>query len=257
MVPHTSISQLKCFIQCPRKYYFQYVVRAEPAFRPLALVVGIAWHETIGVYLAGVGHGPLASIEELKQHLRDGLTRGIEGGGIPVLFDEDLGAADVIDLGMKMLDVFVAKVVLPAEVLGVEVPFSMDLGHPITGEILPIPVVGAIDALVVEDGSVTVLELKTAKRRWASDQLEFDLQMSGYKMAARTLGHGEVELKLLVTTKTKVPDVQLEQLVRHRRDEREFAEVAFGVHRAINAGADHPLRGWQCRGCPYADACGA
>ena len=62
---------------------------------------------------------------------------------------------------------------------------------------------------------------------------------------------------LLVTTKTKTPDVQVEHLVRHRRDEREFAEIAFGVHRAIGAGADHPIRGWQCRGCPYADACGA
>jgi len=43
----------------------------------------------------------------------------------------------------------------------------MDLGHPITGEILSVPVVGAIDALIVEDGNITVLELKTAKRRWA------------------------------------------------------------------------------------------
>ena len=50
-------------------------------------------------------------------------------------------------------------------------------------------------------------------------------------MAARTLGHGEVELKLLVATKTKTPDVQVEHLVRHRRDERELAEIAFGVHR--------------------------
>jgi len=72
--------------------------------------------------------------------------------------------------------------------------------------------------------------------------------MSGYKMAARTLGHGEVELKLLVTTKTKTPDVQVEHLVRHRRDEREFAEIAFGVHRAIGAGADHPLRGGSVAG---------
>ena len=69
-------------------------------------------------------------------------------------------------------------------------------------------------------------------------------------------GADAVELTLLVTTKTKVPDVQVEHLVRHRRDEREFAEIAFGVHRAISAGAEHPLRGWQCRGCQYSDACG-
>ena len=137
--PHTSISQIKNFIGCPRKHYFQYIVRAEPAFRPLALVFGTAWHETIGVYLAGAGRGQVPPLDELKEHLRDGLTRSIEGGDVPGLFDEDLGAADVIDLGMKMLEVFVEKVVLPGEVLGGEVPFSMTWGTPSPERSFPSP----------------------------------------------------------------------------------------------------------------------
>jgi len=62
---------------------------------------------------------------------------------------------------------------------------------------------------------------------------------------------------LLVTTKTKTPDVQIERLVRHERDEDEFVHVAFGVHRAIAAGVDYPKRDWGCRSCPFADRCGA
>ena len=53
------------------------------------------------------------------------------------------------------------------------------------------------------------------------------------------------------------PDIQVEHLVRHRRDELELVETAFAVARAVDAGVDYPNRGWQCRTCPYAGACGS
>jgi hypothetical protein len=34
-----------------------------------------------------------------------------------------------------------------------------------------------------------VWELKTGKRRWSIDQLDFDVQPTAYGMAARALGH--------------------------------------------------------------------
>ena len=122
--------------------------------------------------------------------------------------------------------------------------------------ILAIPLIGAMDAVVEENGAPAVWELKTAAKRWSSDQLEYDLQPTTYQIAARSRGH-DAQVKLIVTTKGKSPVVQVEKLVRHRGDERELAEVVFGVHRAIAAGVDHPARGWQCRSCPYAGACGA
>jgi hypothetical protein len=61
-------------------------------------------------------------------------------------------------------------------------------------------------------------------------------------------------VKLLAVTKKK-PTVQVEEFVRHAADEAELVEVALSVRRAVAAGANHPLRGWQCRACPYAGAC--
>lgn len=63
-------------------------------------------------------------------------------------------------------------------------------------------------------------------------------------------------LKLVLTTKTTQPDVQTEELVRHRRDERELLETIFAVHRAVDAGVDHVNRGWICKTCAWAGACG-
>lgn len=133
----------------------------------------------------------------------------------------------------------------------------MELAHPVTGELLPVPLVGALDALVVEDGAETIWELKTGKRKWSADALDYDLQTTSYRIAARELGRGDdLALKLVLTTKATQPDVQVERLVRHRRDERELVETIFAVHRAVEAGVDFPNRGWQCRTCAWAGACG-
>ncbi len=254
--PHTSISQLKTFVACPRKYFFHYIERVTPAFRALALVLGTAWHETIGVYLLGSrDQEPVP--EELQAHLRDGIVRGIDADGTPVLFEEagqDTGA--VVDQALKMLAVFLGRVPWPESVVGIEVPFSVDVAQSDTGEILPVPLIGGIDAIVMDAGRTVVLEFKTGRKKWGRDEIEFSPQMTAYKLGARGLGHGEVDLKLVLTTKTKVPDVQIEELVRHPQDERELAEVAFGVHRAVAAGVDFPMRSWACRTCPYAHVCG-
>jgi PD-(D/E)XK nuclease superfamily len=151
--PHTSISQLKTYVQCPRKYFIQYIKRALPAFRPLALVFGSAWHETIAAHLSRSRQDHQVPVDELRAHLRDGLVRGVDRNDIPVLFEEeeqDIGA--VIDVAMRMLDVFLTRVPLPEQVNGVEVPFRLKLVHPVTGEVHPRPLVGAIDAIVEDRG---------------------------------------------------------------------------------------------------------
>ncbi len=256
--PHTSVSQLKTYLMCPRRYYFQYVLRMRPAFTALALVFGTAWHETIGQHLLRSRREHHVPVDDLKEHLRDGLIRGIGATGAPVLFEEeeqDVGA--VVDLATRMLQVFLDRVPLPDVVHGVEVPFGLELAHPVTGEMLRVPLVGAMDAIVEVDGVTSIWELKTGKKKWAADQLDFDIQPTAYAIAGRALGYKNTGATLLVATKGRKPDVQIEQLLRHHRDERELAEVAFSVHRAVDAGIDHPLRGWQCRTCPFADACGA
>jgi CRISPR/Cas system-associated exonuclease Cas4 (RecB family) len=255
-MPHTSISAIKTYVACPRLYHYRYVEYAQAAWRPLALVFGSAFHTTVGQYLLWSAHGRFVPIEELREHLRDALARGIHADGPPVLFEEEQNEGDVVDQGVTMLDAFVERVSLPEVVHGVEVPFRLDLVHPVTGEVLDVPLIGALDALVEEEGRDAVWELKTAKKKWSSDQIEYDLQGTAYTMAARALGH-EAEVELLVTTKATKPDVQRARLVRYARDERELVDVALSVQRAVNAGVDYPIRDWPCKSCPYAGSCGS
>lgn len=250
--PHISVSALKTFIGCPRKYCYQYIERRPQEFRSIALAFGTAWHSAIDSYLL---HGTDA--DETGNVFRDVLAREVRAGDVPVLFDdeEDLGAC--IDQGTRMISTFVDRVPRPDVVLGVELAFSVELVDPNTGEPLPQPLVGSIDAVVAtEDDTVEIWELKTGKRRWAADQLEFDPQPTCYQMGARVFDIETPELKLLLTTKGKKPDVQLERLSRNKKQEEELALLAGSVLRAVEAGVDHRLRGWQCKCCCYAGHCG-
>lgn len=249
--PHTSISAIKTYLQCPRKYRLQYVDRIKPAFRSAALAFGTAWHDVIDQWLTTP-----ANQDELHQRLRDKLNVLLADGDI-VFDDEDESAESLVDMSLRMLDIFLVKVPHPEKTIAVEVPFSLEIVHPLTAEILPVRFIGSIDALVVEDGIEVIWELKSGKRRWNADALDYDLQTTSYKIAARDLGRGDdTPVKLVLTTKAKQPDVQVEQLLRHRRDERELVETVFAVHRAVDAGVDFPNRGWQCRTCAWAGACG-
>ena len=254
--PHLSVSQLKTFLQCPRKYFLQYVDRVPPAFRPIALPFGSAWHEAIDIWLTSSTVGDEVDRDLVKQTFADRLERDVDADDMPVLFDnDDDNLEKSIALGVRMLDVFLTAVPLPETIIGVEAPFAIDLTDPATGDVLPVPLVGAVDAVVEEDGRPIVWELKTSARRWSSDQLEYDLQATTYARAMHLEGHVDVAVKMLITTKATAPAVQIETVTRSRVDERELAHTAASVLRAINAGVDHPIRGWSCRGCPWSGEC--
>jgi CRISPR/Cas system-associated exonuclease Cas4 (RecB family) len=256
-MPHTSISALKTYLSCPRKYFFQYVEKAIPEWRPLPLVFGTAFHATFTEYFFWWGRGRVIPRDEIHEHLRNGITRGIHADGPPVLFEEEAqDEGSVIDLALRMFDTLVERAPRPDIVHGVEVPFCLGLVHPLTGEVNDVPLVGALDALVEEEGHSSVWELKTSKKKWGTGQLEFDPQATAYTMAARALGY-DAEVRLIVATKAKTPDVQVERLRRSARSESELVDVASSVQRAVRAGVAHPVRDWQCKSCPYAHACGS
>jgi hypothetical protein len=53
----------------------------------------------------------------------------------------------------------------------------------------------------------------------------------------------------------RLPDDQVERLVRHGRDEKELAETALMMLRAADAGVDYRVTAWAYRTCGYAGAC--
>jgi hypothetical protein len=251
-----SASQMKTWLMCPRKYELQYVRGLAPAFKPLPLAFGIAFHSAVERYYGGIrARGEAPELAVVIQAFRDAWQAQVDGK-VPLQADEDEDMGAVIDLGVKMLGAFHAhvagRVVL---VEAIEHPFVVGLHDPDTGEVLEEQLAGFLDLVVREGDRLVIVELKTSARKYTQDQLDFDLQPSAYKFAADELGWVDAGIRYLIVTKTKVPAVQEEELLRGPMARSDFLRTAVGVLRGIDAGVSYPVRGWQCRGCPFKVAC--
>jgi putative RecB family exonuclease len=248
---HVSVSQVKCYLRCPRQYQFRYVLGAEPEFMPANLVLGSAVHEGLAAFYRSVMttsespefdvclaafHATLVGFGKSKLPIKDGDKIEAQGEALLKIFYESTYQD-------------------PPNVVGVEVPFAIDIVDPITGEVLEEKLVGALDLVLREERKHVVGEHKTAAKKWSKGQIEHEIQLSAYKLVARTLGLGEVGLRLQVLTKTKKPKMIVENTDRSERDEREFIEIVVGVLRAIDARVFFPIRNAMCGGCAFGRQC--
>jgi CRISPR/Cas system-associated exonuclease Cas4 (RecB family) len=252
----TSVSQIKTFLLCPRRFEFRYVRGLAPAFIPVALAFGTAFHSALARFYSGMQSKKAApELELLEQTFRDSWAQQLKGK-VPLQVDDDEDLGVVIDLAVRMLRAFYTYAAgTPVDVEAIETPFTAELFDPVSGEMLDETLVGVLDLVLREGERRIIVEHKTSAKKWALDQLENDCQMSGYGFAAKQLGWADVGLRYSIVTKTKSPAVQVENVMRGPLAENDFLRTVVGVLRSIDAGVSYPVRGWQCRSCPFAEPC--
>jgi hypothetical protein len=183
---HVSVSQIKCYLRCPRQYRFRYVLGAEPEFIPASLVLGSAVHEGLAAYYRSVMATGDSPEQDVCRAAFYGTLVGFRKNKLPIKDGEGIEAQ-----GEALLKVFYETVYQdPPNVVGVEVPFTIELPDPTTGEILEEALVGALDLVVREEQKHVVGEHKTAAKKWSKDQIKNDGQLSAYKLVARKAGSG-------------------------------------------------------------------
>lgn len=252
---HFSVTQLKTWLMCPRKFEYRYVAGFEPEFVPMALAFGAAFHSALAYHYQWLLRSEPAPVEEVKCRFVDA-TRLAKAAGVHLQEDEDsMSYEDSVQKGLQMLDVALNHPSVQGKVLAVEQPFTVDLFDVASGEVLDERLKGVIDLVLEEDGHRVLVEHKTSSKRYSADQLRFDTQLSGYAFAAEQMGWGDVGLRFSVTTKAKVPQVQVEDVRRDDGDMADFLRTAVGVLKAVDAGISFPIRGWACRSCPYRARC--
>jgi putative RecB family exonuclease len=255
---YTSVSQMKCWLKCPRAFELKYIRGVAPAFVPVNLAFGSAIHEALAAYYGEIKSTGSPLRRDLVLDVFRTAWEKATDATVPLQADEDGDEPSlVVDKGVSMLHAFHEHAArFPTlNVEAVELAFTVPLHDPDSGDQLEEALTGFIDLVVVEDGKRVVVEHKTAVRKYGADQLQFDLQVSGYKLAAREAGMGEVGLRFQIITKTKVPAIQVADVQRDAGDELDFVRTAVGVLRAIDSGVSYPIRGWACRGCQFAHAC--
>jgi len=255
---HVSKSQIRTFLMCPQKYCYQYVYGKEWESKPVALAFGSAVHEAVAdFYISLANEGNPLSVRELQDSFINGWTLASKGD-VPLDYNgksED----ELLDLGKRMLEVFIEEIKLRT-IEAIELPFSVPIYDPATGEELPLKLVGAFDLIESdEDGNRSIVELKTAAKKWSDGQVETELDSAIYSYAFKEMGcptnGSETLVRFDVLLKTKKPSLETYFVTKTEKDQRKALSLISKVLKAIEAGAFYPNHGWQCNGCPFKQQC--
>ncbi len=128
-----SVSQIKTFLRCPRQYELKYVRGVEPAFVPIPLAFGSAFHTALAAFYSELkGAGTVPDRKTLFEIFKGDLELRA-AGPVPLQAEDDeepIVLDDLLDQGEAMLEVFhenAAKSAGNMTVEEVEMPFSVEI----------------------------------------------------------------------------------------------------------------------------------
>jgi putative RecB family exonuclease len=138
-------------------------------------------------------------------------------------------------------------------VLAVEEPFQFTLNG------MEVPMIGVID-LIEEDesGTIIVADYKTASKAYSEDQVDKNLQMTVYQMAAIEMGYRDrqILLRLDCLIKTKTPKFVQYYTQRTENDllraQKKIPKIWDGIRKGVFIPND---TGWKCNHCTYKRHC--
>jgi putative RecB family exonuclease len=246
---HISVTRINLYRTCSLKYRFQYLDQLPRRGRPAGLVFGSAIHAALAWWHRARLAGDTPALADL--------LRLFEADWYAQTLDQPLLGADdaperLLQTGRQLLAAFTRRPAAP--VVAVEAPFEVPLVHPDTGETLPVPLVGVIDLIQAPD---TIVEFKTALRRWSPADLPDHLQLSAYAYAYHLLaGRPAADLRLITLVRTRAPWIDEQHTARGAPDAARLFHLSRAVLRGIAAGVFFPNRGcWLCKDCEYVQDC--
>jgi CRISPR/Cas system-associated exonuclease Cas4 (RecB family) len=254
---HISYGQLKTYLTCPQKYLFQYVRGLPWEFIPEYYPFGRSVHKAAEVFYRTLKEtGQRITLDELVNHFIETWIRESQAN---IRFRDGQDKDTLREKGIQLMKVFYENV-SPQNILGVEVPFSVDLILEDTGEILPYKLGGIFDLIESdEEENVIVVELKTGVKRYTEDQIDLDLQGTLYSYALNQMGFrtngGETLVRYDQLLKSKYPTMETYYAVRGKVHYQWAYHLMRKVLGAIEQEVYYPIPGWQCRDCPFGLAC--
>ncbi len=261
---HLSHSALKQLQTCPLQYRLKRIDHVKPSHRSPSLVLGGVYHRVLAHALLSVQESKRSARELTKEALilwfDDFWAEEMDAAGPPVRWTERVTAEKQRELGHAMVVAWseqgLALFARARKILAVEEPFCVELVHS-DGRVLKTPLAGIIDAVVLRaDGTVAVIDHKTAKQAYSETYVDLDLQATAYTYAATKLGHGGCSFEFHTMLKRKKPQLKVVPAPRDRDSFDRLFWVARQAEKLIEAGAYLPAAPtWLCDSCEYRHAC--
>lgn len=244
---HLSSSQINLYSQCSLKYKFQYVDQLPKPFKASGLVFGSAIHATLSWFHHELLAGRQPPLEQVNRVFEaDWYGQTVES---EIRYKENETATSLMLLGRGMLALYYQEPHHRVE--GTELPFTVPLIDPVTGESLGINLEGFIDLLEKPD---TIVEFKTSIK--VMDIKDVTVQLSAYSYAYEFLHERLPKLfKVVSFLKTKRPRIHVQET--RKCDHQRFFNLAKKVFEGIQAQIFFPRQSFMCAGCEYTEPCQA
>lgn len=211
----TSYSQIDVFLQCPYRWFRDYLLGEREHTTAEALALGSSVHETLEEYMNGVKKGREWTVGEacniLYEHMRD--------NNIPWLSEENKELATIqhedmiVELAMGSNNL--AEFIEDKEVVACEQGFQYKIDLPF--DVIfnginynKIYIIGSIDCILRDlDGEYIVIDFKTGKKSFAPKKLRENLQLPIYSLVCYELfGKLPIESKYYFTRLDEFQDVE-------------------------------------------------
>lgn len=255
--PHWSYSRINSLLShCALQWAFKYVYKARPAFTPVNMVFGKAFHSTLTFVYTRLKDEGTVEPEEAISLFSELFSDECSNADPEVRFNKNESLGSLIQKGQEMIEVFLHNMDPEEKILGVAVPFSVNMADA-SGERIKEPLIGEFDCVVEREGKPVIVDWKTSARRWPENKASFDLQPTCYLLArCADNGVNDAEFRYDVITKTKTPVFQSCTTSRNYADFIRLGETVRGMERRIAAEAFYPdEQGYDCRNCPYTESC--
>jgi hypothetical protein len=249
MIDHLSYSSINTFLECSKRWKYQYVDAIEQPTSP-DLILGSAFHGTVeGKILSRYHNKPLDSERLWDETWNEQLAQNNIGN--------ELWIEDTYDTGLSMI-----QSPEVSELMNNLEPLVFD-GRPMVEEKISlnldgvdVPVVGYID-IITKDGVPG--DFKTSKRHWSKTKAENEIQPLFYLLALnRNKALEQYYFRHYVFLKEPPYDVQVFETHFDSGEIEFLKDMIRSVWQCIQAGSYHENpKTWLCREifCPFYSMC--
>jgi putative RecB family exonuclease len=252
---HLSVSAVSDYLDCGLLYKLSRVDKLLPEFKADALLFGTAIHAALAEFYQALRECRKMSAKELQEIFSAHWQR-LAKDREDILYKNDKDFDTLLLEGKELLSAYHHQLPLDeGSIIAIEEAFTFWI------EGLPIPIIGIYD-LVLEDpaGVITIVDHKTTARAYSLGEVERNLQLTVYQMAARANGYEdrEILLRLDCLIKTKTPRFEQFYSTRSAFEEMKAVKKILAVWQGISQGVFIPNEeSWKCAGCAYKSACEA
>lgn len=180
-------SSLSTYMDCPRKFLFQYILHLRSSKKSIHLVFGSCWHYGLEVVYQAIKDGEIFTPLEAAILSIKSFNKLWQLDGAPTWKDEDVifpkSPGHAANMYKDYWERFLAED-SKKKVIAVEAPFSIDLS--VHKEGLP-RYIGRIDLILGNGSGIEIIDHKTSKAMYkiTPQTFEVSFQTDGYLTAGR------------------------------------------------------------------------